>query len=130
MARGLKKNSNPIGARMISLPSQSAAALSSIDWTSNKIIQDIKDQGKCGSCWAFATVSAIESYAAIANGGRLPNLSEQNLVDCVYRRDGCQGGLVPDAWNYVKSKGGIATQTNSALLNTIKINENFTINYY
>ena len=126
----MKKNSNPIGARMISLPSQSAAALSSIDWTSNKIIQDIKDQGKCGSCWAFVTVSAIESYAALANGGRLPNLSEQNLVDCVYRRDGCQGGLDPDAWNYVKSKGGIATQTNSALLNTIKINENFTINYY
>ena len=114
MARGLKKNSNPIGARMISLPSQSAAALSSIDWTSNKIIQDIKDQGKCGSCWAFATVSAIESYAALANGGRLPNLSEQNLVDCVYGSDGCNGGNDDDAFNYlIKNQSGrIAIESN------------------
>ena len=53
-------------------------------------------------------------------------------MDCAYLRDGCQGGLDPDAWNYVKSKGGIATQTNSALLKIQldKINENCTFIYY
>ncbi len=106
---------------MISLPSQSVAALSSIDWTSNKIIQDIKDQGKCGSCWAFATVSAIESYAALANGGRVPNLSEQNLVDCVYGSDGCNGGNDDDAFNYLiqKQSGRIATESNYAYVSDI-----------
>ena len=42
----------------------------------------------------------------------MPNLSEQNLVDCVYRTDGCLGGLNPPAWYYVYTNGGIATELN------------------
>jgi hypothetical protein len=54
----------------------------------------------------------MESYAALANGGTVPNLSEQNLVDCVYGTDGCNGGNDPSTWNYVTSNGGIVTQAN------------------
>lgn len=69
-----------------------ATAPASIDWRNyngKSYVQAIKDQGYCGSCWSFASVSALESYAALANGGKLPNLFEQNLVYCVNRRDGC-----------------------------------------
>jgi hypothetical protein len=52
----------------------------------------------------------MESYVALANGGTVPNLSEQNLVDCALGTNGCNGGNDPSAWNYVKSNGGIATQ--------------------
>ena len=102
-------------ARMATLPRATAPA--SIDWRNyngKSYVQAIKDQGYCGSCWSFASVSAIESYAAIANGGRLPNLSEQNLVDCVYGSDGCNGGNDDDAFNYlIKNQSGrIAIESN------------------
>jgi len=106
-------------AKMAPIPRQSAPA--SIDWrniTGKSYVQAVQNQGQCGSCWAFATVAAIESYAALANGGTVPNFSEQNLVDCTYLGtsdpDGCNGGLNSDAWNYlIKSQaGGIATEAN------------------
>ena len=102
-------------ARMASLPRATAPA--SIDWrnvSGKSYVQAIKDQGYCGSCWAFSVVSAIESYAVLANGGNVPNLSEQNLVDCAYGMDGCEGGNNDYAWNYlIKSQaGGIATKAN------------------
>jgi hypothetical protein len=57
-------------------------------------------------------VSALESYTALATG-QLPNLSEQNLVDCSYvGKDGCNGGANPDAFNYVLRNGGIASKAN------------------
>jgi len=93
------------------------AAPSSIDWRDYKgqsYVQAIKDQGQCGSCWAFSAVSALESYAALSNNGSyLPNLSEQNLVDCVYDFDTCNyGGNVLEAWDYILMNGGIATESN------------------
>ncbi len=89
----------------------------SIDWrnyTGENYVQAIKNQGQCGSCWAFSAVSALESYAAIVNNGSyLPNLSEQNLVDCVYDFDTCDfGGHVYEAWEYIRMNSGIATQSN------------------
>jgi C1A family cysteine protease len=94
---------------------QAITLAASIDWRniSNKnYVQSMKDQGSCGSCWAFASVSALESYTALATG-QLPNLSEQNLVDCSYvGKDGCNGGANPDAFNYVLRNGGIASKAN------------------
>jgi C1A family cysteine protease len=81
---------------------------SSVDWrTVPNIVRPIKDQGICGSCWAFSAVSALESAYALTNK-MLPDLSEQNLVDCVYAnsyQDGCQGGWMTDAWSYIQFKG-------------------------
>jgi C1A family cysteine protease len=113
--KGLKKKPNMDNARMAILPRATAPA--SIDWRNingKSYVQAVKNQGSCGSCWSFASVAAIESYAALANGGTVPNLSEQNLVDCTYRSDGCDGGNNDDAWNYLiqKQAGAIATSSN------------------
>jgi C1A family cysteine protease len=100
-----------------SIANANNAAPSSIDWRNyngQSYVQAIKDQGQCGSCWAFSAVSALESYAALSNNGSyLPNLSEQNLVDCVYDFDTCDyGGNVLEAWDYILMNGGIATESN------------------
>jgi cathepsin L len=75
----------------------------SVDWRTSGKVQEIKDQAKCGSCWAFASTAAQESAWAIKNG-ELVSLSEQNLVDCVTTSYGCSGGNVNLAYAYVKSK--------------------------
>ena len=54
----------------------------SVDWRTKGVVNAIKNQGSCGSCWAFSAVGTVESFAAISSG-KLQLLSEQNLVDCV-----------------------------------------------
>ena len=75
----------------------------SVDWRNKKVVNDIKDQGSCGSCWAFGTVQACESAYAIATG-KLYSCSEQNLVDCVTKCSGCNGGLESYALDYIIQK--------------------------
>ena len=53
------------------------------DWRDIGIINPIKDQGGCGSCWAFSAVGVVEPFSALATKSSQPQLSEQNLVDCV-----------------------------------------------
>ncbi|EAY00763.1 Clan CA, family C1, cathepsin L-like cysteine peptidase [Trichomonas vaginalis G3] len=71
-----------------------------IDWRSKGVVNPIQDQGQCGSCWAFSAIQAQESQYAITSG-ELQKLSEQNLVDCVTTCDGCEGGLMTNAYDYV-----------------------------
>ncbi|KAL4472446.1 hypothetical protein ABPG74_018395 [Tetrahymena malaccensis] len=71
-------------------------------------LQPIVNQGGCGSCWAFAVTTAVENQYSINQNLNI-NLSEQQQVDCVYKRDGCQGGWFPDAYNYVQ-KIGLTTE--------------------
>ncbi|GLU22882.1 hypothetical protein SLE2022_389230 [Rubroshorea leprosula] len=61
------------------------------DWTKEEAINNIKDQGQCGCCWAFLAMAAVEGITKI-NGGQLPFLSEQQLVDCVEDSNGYSGG--------------------------------------
>jgi len=72
----------------------------SVDWRKKGVVNHIKDQGQCGSCWTFGAVQTLESNYAIKNG-KLPVFSEQNLVDCVTSCYGCGGGLAREALSYV-----------------------------
>lgn len=84
----------------------SRKADSSVDWDKEGLVQKVKNQAQCGSCWAFSTVGALESAYAIS-GQNMPDLSEQELVDCAgsYGNMGCNGGLMPWAFSYILDHG-------------------------
>ncbi|KAL3739732.1 hypothetical protein ACJRO7_021063 [Eucalyptus globulus] len=67
-----------------------------IDWVEKGAVNAIKDQGKCGSCWAFSVVAAVEGIVGITNGTP-PVLSEQQLIDCDTTNYGCSGGYPDNA---------------------------------
>jgi hypothetical protein len=77
-----------------------------IDWVSKGAVTPVKDQGRCGSCWAFSATAAIESYAQLAGKG-LKVLSAQQINSCDKRDGGCNGGNTETAYQYVKGAGGI-----------------------
>nr|CAI5850762.1 unnamed protein product [Callosobruchus analis] len=79
----------------------------SIDWKKKGAVTDVKHQHKCGSCWAFSTVGALEGQVYIHNK-TLESLSAQNLVDCAhgeYQNSGCDKGLQTEAFRYIKDHG-------------------------
>lgn len=90
------------------------AVPASVDWrTNSSVVGPVKNQGSCGSCWAFSTIVSVEGQAGLKSG-KYTSLSEQQLVDCVKGEgtsydpakccDGCQGGLMDNAFAYVVEK--------------------------
>ena len=79
---------------------------SAVDWEAENVVQKVKNQGQCGSCWAFSTIGSLESAYAI-NNKTLPDLSEQELVDCSksYGNQGCNGGLMNLGFKYIIEHG-------------------------
>lgn len=76
-----------------------------IDWVEKGATTKIKDQGQCGSCWAFSAVDAIESYGFLNGSYKLQELSAQQVNACDKQDGGCNGGDTITAYDYVKSKG-------------------------
>jgi len=82
----------------------------SVDWRKQGVISPVKNQGGCGSCWAFAATEGIES-SVFQNTGKLPILSPQNIVSCTPNPQHCGGtggcdGATPElAFDYTKAKG-------------------------
>lgn len=81
-----------------------------VDWRTKGVVNPIKDQGQCGSCWAFSTIASLESAVAIKTG-TLYSLSEQELVDCdTLLNNGCNGGLMDAAFSWIGRVNGVCTE--------------------
>lgn len=107
--RGYKrKTSRPAKALQHHMPSMNLPL--TMNWVSKGAVTGVKNQGACGSCWAFSATGALEGQY-FRKIGRLVSLSEQNLLDCSEfygNDDGCvNGGIVDFAFSYVAGNGGI-----------------------
>eukprot|EP00750_Incisomonas_marina_P031462 INCI8172.1.p2 GENE.INCI8172.1~~INCI8172.1.p2 ORF type:complete len:386 (+),score=73.48 INCI8172.1:107-1159(+) len=86
-----------------------SAAPANFDWRDQAdVVSKVKDQGQCGSCWAFSTTEAIESQWVLA-GNEAAVFSPQQIISCDHTDDGCNGGDTLTAYKYVESAGGMAT---------------------
>ena len=88
----------------------SNAAPDAFDWRDKNVVAQVKDQGSCGSCWAFSTVGNLEGLYALTKG-KVVEFSEQYLVDCDTSDSGCNGGLMERTFTWLKSAGGFMKET-------------------
>lgn len=92
-----------------SIPKDTTAPKASVDWRSNTlpVLTPVKNQGSCGSCWAFSGTTALEANIAINMSKPAIRLSEQEWVSCATNGCyGCNGGWYPNAWRYTYDKNG------------------------
>jgi len=100
------ENTRDIGV----LPTGSIAVPQTFDWRTQNMVTPVKDQGQCGSCWAFSVTENIESVYCKGNNldcTTLAPLSPQEIVDCDDQDLGCDGGDPPTAYQFVIDKGGM-----------------------
>lgn len=82
-----------------------------IDWRDKDAVTIVKNQGRCGGCWAFSATGSVEGIVAIKTG-TLYNISEQQLIDCSQRQgnNGCEGGLMDNAFNFIIQNDGLCSE--------------------
>jgi C1A family cysteine protease len=97
----LSSNIRPVNDEITDLPE-------SVDWVENGAVTGVKNQGMCGSCWAFSAIGALEGALAISTGN-LIDLSEEQMLDCDKVDQGCNGGEMYTAFEWIKEAGGVCT---------------------
>ena len=90
-------------------PEHATANYTDFDWTTKGAVTAVKNQGQCGSCWAFGSTGDIEGTWFLA-GHELEGLSEQQLVSCVKTNEGCGGGWQYNAFDWIIKNPGIASE--------------------
>ena len=83
----------------------------SVDWRLHNAVTPVKNQGRCGSCWSFSTTGALEGAYAIKTG-KLVSFSEQELVSCDKVDQGCNGGLMDNAFDWIHENNGLCSEDN------------------
>ncbi len=115
MTQGEKKRMT--GYKASTLPPKfeeySAPNATSVNWVTSGAVTPVKNQGSCGSCWAFSTTGSVEG-AMFLSTGTLQSFSEQQLMDCSgsFGNMSCNGGLMDNAFKYIKSVSGLEIESN------------------
>eukprot|EP00518_Triparma_eleuthera_P004172 CAMPEP_0182455452 /NCGR_PEP_ID=MMETSP1319-20130603/1608_1 /TAXON_ID=172717 /ORGANISM="Bolidomonas pacifica, Strain RCC208" /LENGTH=319 /DNA_ID=CAMNT_0024653511 /DNA_START=19 /DNA_END=978 /DNA_ORIENTATION=+ len=94
----------------VDMPRTSRANAASINWADKGATTPVKDQGQCGSCWAFSATEQIETDYYF-NSGSLQTLAPQQIVSCDTTSYGCNGGWTEHAYDYVVGAGGIESES-------------------
>ena len=81
-----------------------------VDWRDKNVVTHVKNQGQCGSCWAFSTIGALEGAYAIKYD-KLREFSEEQLVSCDTEDGGCGGGLMDNAFDWIGKNGGVCNES-------------------
>lgn len=102
----MKTSSAPVDQTVRAPPK---ADLGLVDW-SGELTTPVKDQGYCGSCWAFSATEQIESDY-IREHGIMYELSAEQITQCTTASSGCNGGWTESAYNYVKMEGGLESES-------------------
>jgi len=106
LGRVIPANFNRSSLLQFSAGNTAAKLPTLVNLTRDACMQPIRNQGSCGSCWAFGSSATLEFSTCVKNGNRAVSLSPQQLVDCDTGNNGCSGGLGFNAWSYVARVGG------------------------
>lgn len=113
-AKGLKKPKDFKPTAPVVDYTSEIRGVAGMDWRRTKAVTPVKNQGQCGSCWAFSATETIESQMILKSGGSYDfTLSPQQIASCApstgtYGCLGCNGGFTEGAYEYVKSAVGLA----------------------